>query len=369
MSSPLLAVVGGGVAGSAAALRAAQYQIPTVWILGDSRTRKASRSAYVVNLDNMVGIHPGIMQQKIAALLGEEHPEAAALVHGTHFHISTADLIDNAKQRIEEDFSEWVTMVSGRAESVERREGGFRLSVGDGSRLEAPYLVLATGVMDRQPVVHKTKAGRDLANIHWLFPYANHETLLYCVRCEGHLVPGRRVGVIGGGAAAAEVSLMVRERYGADVALLTAGEEPSWSAAQQELLDRQAVPVHHSRLTELRGADKGATLHGFVLEDGSEVDVELAFIAMGLYRVYNDLARQLGADLLEGPQSEDVQYVCIDGKAETSVPNLFAIGDMASRRSGPVMKQVYTAQEYAVRAVDTVDRRRRREMRAALSAS
>lgn len=39
---------------------------------------------------------------------------------------------------------------------------------------------------------------------------------------------------------------------------------------------------------------------------------------------------------------------------------MVAVGDMVKRRDGePVVKQVYTAQEYAVRAVDTVDRRMR----------
>lgn len=41
----------------------------------------------------------------------------------------------------------------------------------------------------------------------------------------------------------------------------------------------------------------------------------------------------------------------------------YAVGDMANREDEPLMKQVYTAQEYAVRAVDTIDHRRRKKMR------
>ena len=43
-----------------------------------------------------------------------------------------------------------------------------------------------------------------------------------------------------------------------------------------------------------------ASKHGnFQLEDGTEVMVDYAFVSLGLHRVYNDLARELGADLHE----------------------------------------------------------------------
>lgn len=41
-----LIVVGGGIGGAAATLRAAQYHLRTAWILGDRDTHRASRAAY-----------------------------------------------------------------------------------------------------------------------------------------------------------------------------------------------------------------------------------------------------------------------------------------------------------------------------------
>ena len=94
------------------------------------------------------------------------------------------------------------------------------------------------------------------------------------------------------------------------------------------------------------------------LEDGTRVEVAFALVSLGMYRIYNDLARDLGAELIgDGP--DDLRYVKIDSRGETTVRGLFAIGDIARREDEPVMMQVYTAQEYAVRALDTVDRRRR----------
>lgn len=63
--NPKLIIIGGGIGGCACALRAAQYQIPTLWILGDRKTSKGSRSRWVKNIDNMIGVHPDIVMSKL----------------------------------------------------------------------------------------------------------------------------------------------------------------------------------------------------------------------------------------------------------------------------------------------------------------
>ena len=365
MSDPLLIIVGGGIGGAAAALRAAQYEIDTVWILGDRETHRASRAAYVVNIDNMIGVHPWIVRDQLADLLKRDHPEAAAMAAQHHMHISTHDIVQNVRARISADFPERVRLVEDRAVEAGREKERYRVRTAGGEEFIAGSLILATGVMDRQPVIHRKKGERVLPGIHWVFPYANHETLLYCIRCEGHLTPGRRIALIGAGEAAAEVALMVRERYDAGVTLITAGEPITWSEERGRLLGLESVRVIDKKIVDIHGEDKGATLRGLTLEGGEKVEIDLAFVAMGLYRVYNDLARALGADLEESDAPPEVRHVLVDHRGETSRRGLFAIGDMARGRAGPLMKQIYTAQEYAVRAVDSIDSRRRRARRAA----
>ncbi len=99
---------------------------------------------------------------------------------------------------------------------------------------------------------------------------------------------------------------------------------------------------------------------------GTEVEARFGMVAMGLHRVYNDLARQLGAELDAADGPEEVRHVLVDdATSETSVRGLFAVGDMSRHRGGtPSLKQIYTAQEYAVRAVQTIDRRVRAARRA-----
>lgn len=357
---PELIIIGGGVAGAATALRAAQYLLPSVWFLGDSGSRRASRSAYVLNIDNMIGVHPDIVRGKAVALLEAKHPEAARELAAAEMHISTRDMVENVRRRIDAEFPGAVTVLEERVDRLIRSDDGvFTAVTPTGGEFPAPSVVLATGVMDRQPVIHKERKGRSLSGIHWVFPYANHETLLYCIRCEGHLTLGRKAAIIGAGASAAEIALAIRERYDCKVSLLTAGEEPAWGDRRQKLLDAMGVEVRHGKLVDIQGAGRGASLHAFVLEDGSRVEVELAFVAMGLHRVYNDLAVALGAELEASDLPPERRHVLVDRRGETTVPGLFVVGDMAQRRDEPIMKQIYTAQEYAVRAVDTVDARRR----------
>jgi thioredoxin reductase (NADPH) len=232
--------------------------------------------------------------------------------------------------------------------------------------------------MDRQPSVKKVlKSGKVLDDPRWIYPYANYERLLYCIRCEGHLTRDTRTTIIGVGEGAAQLAMMLHERYGTHVTILTNGVELNAKPDSALLLEHYGIAVKTSRIMDLydvaegaeepqRRVKKGTELHGFLLEDGSRVDARYGLVALGLFKVYNDLPRQLGAELEGGDGPVEEQHVLVeDHSSETNVRGLFTVGDMSKRRDGgPMMKQVYTAQEYAVRAIDTIDRRRRSARRA-----
>jgi len=109
-----LIVVGGGVAGAAAALRAAQYGLSLAWVLGDKESSRASRGRYVHEIDNMIGVHPGVLTSKLAKVLRAE-PEALEKISAAELVIGTQDLIDNVVERIEEDFLDTTELVHERA--------------------------------------------------------------------------------------------------------------------------------------------------------------------------------------------------------------------------------------------------------------
>jgi thioredoxin reductase (NADPH) len=359
-----LIVIGGGIAGSAAALRAVQYHLKVVFIRGDKETAKRSRAQWVVNIDNMVGIHEGIVRKKALRMLrGEAFAAARAKIEESHAHISTLDIVDNVLDRLRDEYAEHVELVEAAATAARAAPGGgFEIDAG-GQTYRAPYVVLATGVMDRQPFIKKTKREEIIDDPKWIYPFANSESVLYCIRCEGHLTSGTCTAVIGSSEDTAQIAMMLHERYGSACAILTNGEAAAWSAETQRALEVYGISVKTARITDVSGT-KGQ-LHAIGLEDGDAVGVNFALVSLGLYRVYNELARDLGAALTNPEQPDELRHVQIDAIGETSVKNLFAIGDMVRRPDEPVMKQVYTSQEYAVRAVDAIDRRIRRKRREA----
>lgn len=359
-----LVIIGGGVAGSAAALRAGQYGLRAAWVRGDKATRKRSRAQWVANIDNMIGVSDGIVRRKLLAeLAGADFEPAREKLAGGHAHIGTRDLVEDVLERLAELPS--VEVVEQAATGLSLQPGGFEVAVGERS-VSAPAVVLATGVMDRQPSVAKQRGSELIDDPRWIYPYANRETVLYCIRCEGHLTVASKVAILGHAPSAAELAMMLHERYASACCLLTNGQQPTYGERSARLLSVYGIQVHTARIVDVerRSAGKHGELGGFVLADGSRVEVNFALVSLGLYRAYNELARAVGAELADTSRPVEERHVLVDARAETSVPGLFTIGDLAQRADEPIMKQIYTAQEYAVRAVDTVDRRRREALRA-----
>jgi len=364
-------VVGGGIGGSAAALRAAQHGLGVAWIRGDAQTARASRGRYVFNVDNMIGVSGGIVQRKVLELLsGPEHAVAREAIARTHFHVGVPEIVDDVTLRLNADFTDRATLVDDKATAARREGAGFVVDTYRGRTFRGGAVILSTGVMDRQPSVKlTTKSGRVVDDIRWIYPWANAESLLYCILCEGHLVRGTRVAVLGVSETAAQVALLLHERYGVSVTLLGNGAALDASAETRRLLEAYGVAYREARIVEILEGEtgrKGESLRGLRLEDGTQVEVRFGMVAMGLHRVYNDLARQLGAELDPADGPEEVRHVLVDdATSETSVRGLFAVGDMSRHRGGtPSLKQIYTAQEYAVRAIQAIDRRERAARRA-----
>lgn len=370
MDSQQVIVVGGGIGGGAAALRAAQHGLTLAWIRGDAGTARASRARYVFNVDNMIGLSGAIVQRKVIELLsGPEHAAAREEVARTHFHVGTQDIVEDVARRLS-DFADRVALVDEKAIAARRDGVGFVVETDRGHGFRGGAVILSTGVMDRQPRMKlTTKSGKVVDDIRWIYPWANAESLLYCILCEGHLVRGTPVAVLGASEAAAQVALLLHERYGVAVTVLGNGEALEAKEETRQLLDAYGLAFQGARLAEILDGEsgrRGASIRGFRLEDGTEVEARFGMVAMGLHRVYNDLARQLGAELDAADGPEEVRHVLVDdATSETSVRGLFAVGDMSRHRGGtPSLKQIYTAQEYAVRAVQTIDRRERAARRA-----
>jgi len=190
-------------------------------------------------------------------------------------------------------------------------EGGFRLRLGGGEHVEARRLVLATGLADELPAIDGLSAlwGR---------------SAFQCPYCHGFEVSGRRLAVLGAGSERVRLALQLT-RFTDDLVLCTNGEPLPRDLAG--LLATNGVRVRGEPVTRFEGGD--GRLERIVLERGEPLDRDAVFIPTVLHQRAH-LAGRLGCALLADGCVE------VDEFARTSVPGVYAAGDMAHRASLPM---------------------------------
>jgi thioredoxin reductase len=183
----------------------------------------------------------------------------------------------------------------------------FTVVLGDGSRHSARRLLLATGVVDPLPEIEGLRElwGRGV---------------VHCAYCHGWEVRGQALAVYANGGSAAEIVALVR-CLSRDVVLCTDG--PADLGDHREVLDRAGVPVREERIVRVEGRD--GHLEKIVFADGTELPRAALFLPT-LPRQHSGLAERLGCALT------DFGLVQVDAAGLTTVPGVYAAGDLALRR-------------------------------------
>lgn len=305
-----VAVVGGGPAGAHAAWKAALlYRTAVLFDKG----RKFSRIFWSPKVDNLPGRY------------GE----------------NGRDIIAKGYASIEEYEADvgrkFVTVHENTSVTrVERTANGFRVTAEgkDGPVVaEAKVLILATGTVDGQPQLGDFRK-RDIEAV---LPYANKGLADYCLLCDGHTVEGKRVAVLGCGPGAASIASSLKSNFGADTVVVAAcslghpegmdqGDE-QWAPIAERLAEK-GIPVITTAIEEFTGIkDKK---FGIKLADGTTELFDKAWINMGWYKVNNEQANDIGAQL-DGSgfvvTDKDGRIQSTDGEI---IPGAYAIGDLRS---------------------------------------
>lgn len=315
-------VIGGGSAGVMSVLRTVLNNDECLFFPGTPKDKKKSRALWVRKVENM----PAHLQYK----RGIEEPNAETL-----------------KWIAESAFKDklFIHKNVGVTKLQKKDDGVFEISDSKGQVHHAENVILCTGVMDVQPKI----AG----SIETIFDYANAQTVDYCLICDGHHVLGKKLSVIGSDNSAAWVTIMLVERYSpSEVHILTNGAKPTFQDDTKKLIELYKIKVHESAIKDIRGAEKGKILEGFVLEDGTLVSTDMGFVSMGMI-VYNELAKMLGADL------DERGFVKADATGLSSVPGLYVAGDLKANSR----KQIYTAWDTAVNASIAINQKLRAQKR------
>lgn len=264
-------VVGGGPAGLSAATWLARYRVPTLLLDGAEQRNRVTERVH-----GYLGIDPCAPDRLLEI--------ARAAVNGY----------------------EEVMLETGTIASVERAsEGAFLLRTGDGRRIRAQRIVLATGISDVLP----SAAG---------FEEHYGTSVFHCSSCDGYEWRDRPIAILGATPAAAGYTLELR-RWSEQLFVVL--DDPSGTIdltdARTEL-DRHGIEVVNGPVARFRGA-RGA-FEGLELADGTVRACEAVFFSLG-HLPRTGLAVELGCRL------DDEGYIEIDHTGATSVEGVYAAGD------------------------------------------
>jgi thioredoxin reductase (NADPH) len=221
-------------------------------------------------------------------------------------------------------------------ESIVRRDDGiFEVSTTGGTSYEAPAVILtAGGTPTKLDVPGEIEyAGRGVS---------------YCAVCDGAFFKGETIAVIGGGDAAVEEADYLA-RYAAKVYVIHRRDEFRASKILQERLfaNPKVEVIWNRRVLEMKGGPGG--LQGLELEDTvtgerQTLPVTGAFVFIG-FRPNSSLVKQ---HFDHDPSG----YIVTDERMMTSIPGLFAAGDLRAQ----LTRQVTTAVGDATTAVIAVEK-------------
>ena len=196
-------------------------------------------------------------------------------------------------------------LVDGCVERVTPEGERFRVLLENGGTIESRRLLLAYGVKDIWP---------DIPGLEHCYG----ETAYHCPDCDGHETRGKKTAVIGVGRKAVGLALDLAT-WTRELVVCTNGLEPNLTAALLAQLDALNIPVLVSRVKRM--VNTNGRLTALELEDGMQLDCERLFFAIGHYPA-DDLAQRLGCE------RNDEGCVVVDDTWETSVPNVYAAGDI-----------------------------------------
>ncbi len=192
---------------------------------------------------------------------------------------------------------------------IERDNGLFRVLLSEGGPLAARTLIVASGKRPRELGVPGEAA------------FKNHG-LTYCATCDAPLFAGKTVAVVGGGNSAFDAVLQLVKISPKIYVINLSGEPTADPVMRQKAAASERVEVLNlTRVVEVFG-DK--FVKGIRVESGGqrrELAVEGVFVEAGQVpnTAFLDFAAKNGQGEIE-----------IDCACATSVPGLFAAGDVTS---------------------------------------
>ena len=272
-------ILGSGIAGCTAAIYAARAELQPLVLSGPE---EGGQLTYTTEVDNFPGFPKGI---------------------------TGPQLVENCKKQAERFGARFEY---GIVTSFQKIKNGFELD-SDGKKILAKTIIVATGASARWLGISSEEKYKSRG-------------VSVCATCDGVFYKGKEVIVVGGGDSAMEEALFMT-RFASKVTIVHRGSEFRASKIMQEKVENNSKikVIWNSEIIEFNG--DGKKLNGVKLKDKAgkitEFKCDGVFLAIG--HVPNTKP-------FEGKLEMEKGYIKTDRFMKTSVPGIFAAGDVQDFR-------------------------------------
>ncbi len=282
-------MVGAGPAGMSAAIYLARYNREcVVFDAGHGRS-----THHQVN-HNYLGFPGGVPTLKLRELGRQQLAEYPQV----HFHHHRVDAME--------------------------RDGNDFVAHGQAGSWRGRAVIICTGVLDHYPHFHgwESYVGR---------------SMFWCITCDGYENRGKDILVVGHTNAAAGEAMQLHSLTD-KIRLLTNSHHDEISDNFRNRLVSAGIPVIHDRIARAEGTD--GMFRQIITQGGLQLPLEALFSIQGA-TPETALARQLGVPLA------DTGYIEVDTEQKTSVPGVYAAGDVTCLHSHQVTAAVHEGAQAA----------------------
>jgi thioredoxin reductase len=271
-----IAIIGGGFAGLSAALLLGRYIRPTI-IFDSGNTRNS-------------------VTRQVHGYLGYEN-------------VCPKQLIKKAwKDTIQ---YKSIKVINEKVEKVHKHKDSFLLMTDRGrSHIKCKYVIIATGIEDIKPHIKN-------------FVKFDGNGVWHCPHCDGFQSTDKRLIIISSG----DKSINYAKEFLGWTDDITLFINDSYELTLEELEEAKKLNikmVQNDTPTKITVNKKGS-LTGIVCKSGRSCPGDIIFYYIG-YKVRNQIARQLGCEL------DDEGFVKVNSMQQTTVDNVYAVGDIATDR-------------------------------------
>ena len=297
-SEPLdCAIIGGGPAGLTAALYLARFNRSFALFDGGN-----SRAAWIPESHNLPLFTHGIAGREI---LRRQREDVEAY---------DSTVIDTEAKKISK---------TGSGFTVEFQKGGV-----EPSQLTARFVILATGAEDIPPLIPNVEEA------------VQRGLVRYCPICDGYEAKGKKIGVIGVCDKGLGEAVFMARTYSPDVTLLSFHEPLVLSDQELVMAKEHGISVICEPIQTL-GLD-GRAVTARASKSGREYRFDVMYSALGV-RYRSGLAMALGAE------TDAMGALQIDCHSQTTVPGLYAAGDVTQG-----LNQIVVAMGQAAKAATRI---------------